>query len=77
MLGEIEHSLLVNVPVSLRTRQPWFLIHSALGEVSYAWRNRALITSEHTSELAYLATIVLNSFSPRSERLAMPAMPVA
>ena len=39
-------------------------------------RNRALIASERTSELAYPATVVLNSFSPRRERLAMPAMPV-
>ena len=62
-------------PVSLRTRRPWFLIHSALGEVSYAWRNRALIASERTSELAYPATVVLNSYSLRRERLAMHAMP--
>ena len=32
MPGEIEHLLPVNVPVSLHTRRPWFLIHSALGE---------------------------------------------
>ena len=57
----------MNVPVGLRTRRPWFLIHSALGEVSYAWRNRALITSERTSELTYPATGVLNSFSPGRE----------
>ena len=54
-------------PVSLRTRRPWILIHSALGEVSYTWRNRALIASERTSELAYPATVVLNSFSPVRE----------
>ena len=28
----IEHSLPLNIPVSLQTRRPWFLIHSALGE---------------------------------------------
>ena len=31
--------------------------------------------NERTSELAYPATVVLNSFSPRRERLAMPAIP--
>ena len=64
----------MNVLVGLCTLQPWFLIHSALLEVSYICRNRALITSEHTSELADLATIVFNSFSPSRDRLAMPAM---
>ena len=28
----IEHPLPVNIPVSLRTRRHWFLIHSVLGE---------------------------------------------
>ena len=33
------------------------------------------LENERTSKLAYPATEVLNSFSPRRERLAMPAMP--
>ena len=33
------------------------------------------IDHERTRKLAYPATMVLNSFSPRRERLAMPAMP--
>ena len=33
------------------------------------------IDRKRTSELAYPATVVLNSFSPRRERLGMPAKP--
>ena len=34
------------------------------------------IDHERTRKLAYPATVVLNSFTPRRERLAIPAMPV-
>ena len=53
----------MNVPVSLRTRRPWFLIHLALGERLAMPAMLGEKENERTSELVYRPTVVINSFS--------------
>ena len=60
----IEPSRSVNVPVSLRTRRNWFLIHWFLRE---KLAMPGGIDSERTSELAYPAKLVLNPLVPGRE----------
>ena len=60
----IEHSWLANIPVSLRTCRNSFLNRWFLRE---ELAMPGGMTSEHTSELVYMAKLLLNPLVPERE----------